>query len=51
VTDERARAEQFAGAMTRLPASQAEDLIIGLRALIDLAGPAPETRNDQLRRT
>jgi hypothetical protein len=29
--------------MTRLPASQAEDLIIGLRALIDLAGPAPET--------
>ena len=37
--------------MTRLPASQAEDLIIGLRALIDLAGPAPETRNDPLRRT
>jgi hypothetical protein len=38
--------DMLAGAMTRLPASQAEDLIIGLRALIDLAGPAPETRND-----
>ena len=32
---------------TRLPVSQAEDLIIGLRALVDLAGPVPETRNDQ----
>jgi DNA-binding MarR family transcriptional regulator len=38
--------DMLAGAMTRLPASQAEDLIIGLRALIDLAGPAPETRTD-----
>jgi DNA-binding MarR family transcriptional regulator len=38
--------DMLAGAMTRLPASQAEDLIIGLRALIDLAGPAPDTRND-----
>jgi hypothetical protein len=38
--------DMLAGVMTRLPASQAEDLIIGLRALIDLAGPAPETRND-----
>jgi hypothetical protein len=32
--------------MTRLPAGQAEDLIVGLRALVDLAEPAPETRND-----
>lgn len=38
--------DMLASAMTRLPASQAEDLIIGLRALIDLAGPAPETRTD-----
>ena len=38
--------DRLAGAMARLPASQAEDLIIGLRALVDLAGPAPETRND-----
>jgi hypothetical protein len=38
--------DMLAGAMTRLPASQAEDLIIGLRALVDLADPALETRTD-----
>jgi hypothetical protein len=38
--------DRLAGAMARLPASQAENLIIGLGALVDLAGPAPETRND-----
>ena len=38
--------DRLAGAMTRLPASQAEDLITGLRALVDLAGRAPEPRHD-----
>ena len=38
--------EMLAGAMARLPAGQAEDLIAGLRALVDLATPAPETRID-----
>jgi DNA-binding MarR family transcriptional regulator len=38
--------DRLAGAMARLPAGQAEDLIIGLRALVDLADPAPETRHD-----
>ena len=34
------------GAMARLPAGQAEDLIAGLRALVDRATPHQETRID-----
>ncbi len=36
----------LAGAMARLPAGQAEDLIAGLRALVDRATPHQETRID-----
>jgi Transcriptional regulators len=38
--------DMLAGAMARLPAGQADDLIAGLRALVDLATPNQETRHD-----
>jgi DNA-binding MarR family transcriptional regulator len=38
--------EMLAGAMARLPAGQAEDLIAGLRALVGQATPHHDTRID-----
>ena len=43
--------DMLAGAMTRLPAGQAEDLIVGLRALVGQATPHQNTRNRPMRRT
>jgi hypothetical protein len=38
--------EMLAGAMARLPAGQAEDLVAGLRALVGQATPHQNTRID-----
>ena len=41
----------LAGAMARLPPGQADDLIAGLPALVDLAAPNQNTRTRPMRRT
>jgi len=42
--------DQLARAMARLPSGQADELIAGLRTLVDLARPG-ENQNDPIRRT
>ena len=43
--------DMLAGAMARLPPGQADELIAGLRALVDLAMPDQQTRHRPMRRT
>jgi len=38
--------DRLAGAMERLPPGQADELIAGLRALVDLATPIPEPQEE-----
>ena len=38
----------LASAMARLPPGQADELMAGLRTLIDLAAPAANPRNDPI---
>jgi hypothetical protein len=39
--------DHLARALARLPAGQADDLIAGLRALVDLATPAPSLKTPE----
>ena len=38
--------DRLADAMARMPPGQADELLVGLRALVDLAAPIPDPRRD-----